>query len=105
MELKDLRNRIDEIDDKILSLFLERMECSEQIADYKKEHSLPILNRVRENEILEDVQKKAGDKAIYARQLFSTLMELSKACQVKHLSQQEAMAYSGKEDQPENKNE
>ena len=105
MELKDLRNRIDEIDDQILSLFLERMECSEQIADYKKERHLPILNKVRENEILEDVQNKAGDKALYARQLFNTLMELSKEYQVKYLSQRETTADPFKKDQPENKHE
>ena len=78
MDLNEIRKRIDNIDDQILSLFLQRMECAEEVAEYKKEHGIPILNEAREQEILDDVEKKAGDKGSYARQLFSTLIELSK---------------------------
>ena len=42
MELKDLRNQIDDIDDELVRLFVKRMEVSAQVADYKKEHNLPI---------------------------------------------------------------
>ena len=38
MELKDLRNEIDAIDDELVRLFVKRMECSAQVADYKKEY-------------------------------------------------------------------
>ena len=86
MELNEIRDRIDQIDDRILSLFLERMECAEEVAKYKKANNLPILNKTREREILAEVQEKAGDKALYAHQLFSTLMELSKASQAEYLS-------------------
>ncbi|MBR0281622.1 MAG: chorismate mutase, partial [Oscillibacter sp.] len=34
MELQDIRERIDSVDGQILKLFLERMELSEQVADY-----------------------------------------------------------------------
>lgn len=86
MDLTEIRNRIDEIDDQLLSLFLERMECAEEVAKYKKANNLPILNKTREREILASVQEKAGDKALYAHHLFSTLMELSKASQSELLS-------------------
>ncbi len=86
MELNDIRKRIDEIDDQLLSLFLERMDCAEEVAKYKKEHNLPILNKTREREILAEVQEKAGKKALYAHHLFSTLMELSKASQAEYLA-------------------
>ena len=43
MELKDLRTEIDKIDDELVRLFGARMEIAAQIADYKKEHNLPIL--------------------------------------------------------------
>ena len=52
-DIKDLRKKIDDIDDKIKELFLERMAISKDILDYKKEHHLPIVNQAREEEIRE----------------------------------------------------
>ena len=42
MELDELRQQINEIDDEMLELFLRRMDISESIASYKKEHGLPM---------------------------------------------------------------
>jgi chorismate mutase/prephenate dehydratase len=85
MELNELRDRVDQINDQMLQLFLERMECAEQIASYKADHHLPILNRQRERTILSDMAEKAGDKERYAYQLFSKLLELSRARQAEVL--------------------
>ena len=41
MDLKQLRDGIDEIDSGILSLFLKRMELCRNVADYKREHKMP----------------------------------------------------------------
>ena len=81
MDIKDIRTRIDEVNDKILELFLERMDLSEEVVRYKIEHNLPIVNREREREILREVKEKAGDREEYAYRLFVKLMELSKASQ------------------------
>lgn len=81
MDIREIRSRIDEINGEMLELFIKRMELSEEVAKYKNEHSLPILNRAREREVLADVMAKAGDKDTYAYQLFQTLFELSKARQ------------------------
>ena len=86
MELSEIRNRIDTVDDQMLALFLERMSLSEEVAAYKQAHSLPLLNRQREREILEDMGSKAGDKERYAYRLFSTLFELSRARQAELIS-------------------
>ena len=84
MELKDLRNEIDEIDDELVKLFTQRMEVSAQIAGYKKERSLPIFVPAREREKLADVAAKAGpDMANYTRVLYSMLFELSRSHQSK----------------------
>ncbi len=49
LELSDYRTRIDPVDDQILiSLFPERMDVAEEVAAYKNEHHLPILNQQRE---------------------------------------------------------
>ena len=47
MELSEIRVKIDNVDEQLLKLFLERMELSEEVALYKREHNLPILNKGR----------------------------------------------------------
>ena len=89
MELNELRNEINRIDDEILELFLRRMDVAEQVADYKREHDLPIYQPQREREILKKVAEKAGSEmGGYARVLFSMLMELSKSSQNKRSSRE-----------------
>ncbi len=81
MELSEIRKKIDAVDDQLLDLFLERMALSEAVADYKNQHSLPILNKGREREILAKVTQRAGDKERYAYHLYSTLFELARSRQ------------------------
>ena len=84
MDLNELRHEINQIDDEILKLFLRRMDVAAQVADYKREHNLPIYQPQREREILKKVADQAGpDMGGYARVLFSMLMELSKSSQNK----------------------
>ena len=86
MELSDIRVKIDAVDDQLLSLFLQRMALSEEVAAYKNEHNLPILNKAREREILAKVTEKAGEKERYAYHLFSTLFELARSRQAELIS-------------------
>ena len=81
MELSEIRAKIDTLDDQLLDLFLERMRLSDEVAAYKNEHHLPILNKERERAILAKVAEKAGEKERYAYHLFSTLFELSRSRQ------------------------
>ena len=84
MELRDLRNQIDDIDDELVRLFVKRMEVSAQVADYKKEHDLPIHVPAREREILQEVANKAGaGLENYSRVLYSMIFELSRSYQRK----------------------
>jgi len=84
MDLKDLREEIDGIDEKLVELFVKRMNLSAQVADYKKANNLPIYVPARERQILQDVAKKAGPQmANYTRVLYSMLFELSRSYQRK----------------------
>ena len=84
MELKDLRNEIDQIDDQLVQLFAQRMDVAARIADYKKEKCMPIFVPAREREKLVDVAEKAGpEMANYTRVLYSMLFELSRSYQSK----------------------
>ena len=84
MDILELRQEIDKIDDQMVRLFCQRMDVAAQIADYKKEHNLPILVPAREREKLADVAQKAGpEMANYTRVLYSMLFELSRSYQGK----------------------
>ena len=84
MELNEIRNRIDTIDDQLVSLFCQRMALSAQVADYKKDNNLPIFVPSRERAILQKVAEKAGpEMENYSRVLYSMLFELSRSYQSK----------------------
>ena len=86
MDLMEIRKKIDAVDDELLSLFLQRMALAEDVAAYKNEHQLPILNRQRERDVLAKVTEKAGEKERYAYHLFSTLFELARSRQAELIS-------------------
>lgn len=81
MDLNEIRGEIDTVDNDLLGLFLERMGLSEKVAEYKSLHSIPILNRVREREILAEMTAKAPEKEKYVYRFFENLMSLSRARQ------------------------
>lgn len=78
MELNDIRKDIDLVDQELLSLFLKRMGLSEQVSAYKRENSLPVVNRERERAILARVSREAGEYEEYAYRFFTRIMDLSK---------------------------
>lgn len=43
MELKNLREQIDQIDHEIIIRILQRRELIRQVAEYKTEHHLPVF--------------------------------------------------------------
>ena len=82
MSIEDCRNTIDDIDSKILELFHQRMDVVTEIARLKKATHTSVLNRKREREILHRVFNNSKDGlGKYSVNLFTTLMELSRAYQ------------------------
>lgn len=82
MDIKELRQEIDTIDSEMLTLFKKRMHTSAEIGRYKKENNLPVRNAAREREILSRVSDEAGSALeTYARTMFSTMFDLSRAYQ------------------------
>ena len=51
--LQNLRKEIDEIDDELLNLIAKRMDVSEKIGDFKKQHKVAVLQMGRWKQILE----------------------------------------------------
>ena len=51
--LNELRSQIDECDNNIIEVLAKRMRVCREIGTFKKEHSMPILQTGRYNEILD----------------------------------------------------
>ncbi len=90
--LSKYRDEINRIDDEIVRLFQERMEVAGNIATYKKENEIPVLDAQREREKLADVQAKSEAKfASYTGSLYSLLFELSRSYQEKILDKENTL--------------
>ena len=81
MELKEIREQLNKIDDRLLALFLERMELSEKVAEYKRANGLPIIDRSREREIIARLTAESGKSERWVHRLYSTIFEISRAAQ------------------------
>lgn len=88
-EIEKLRNQIDSIDNDIVKLFEDRMDTAAKIAAYKKENNIPVLNRSRENEVIESSTQGLHNKVFskYIKEIFTTLMKVSREYQTDLLSQ------------------
>ncbi|MDO4742704.1 MAG: prephenate dehydratase domain-containing protein [bacterium] len=87
MRIEDLRADIDQIDEKFVELFKQRMEVAAKIAEYKKENDQPVLDKQRERRLIERVSQLAGkDFEAEARVLYNTVMSVSRSYQNKLLT-------------------
>lgn len=77
-DIASLRGEIDTLDQELLSLFRRRMEVSQSIAAYKKEHDFPVLNEEREKEVILHARSLAPGMEDYAEDFVKELMKLSK---------------------------
>lgn len=57
-DLKEIRKDIDKIDNQLIELFKQRMDCARDVGIYKQANNIPVLNEGRENEILDAVEEK-----------------------------------------------
>ena len=74
------RQRIDEIDEKIVSLLEERYDCVSNIAQIKKENNLPVFDTTREDTVLEKIRQMVSndDYAEAIVETFNQIMMVSK---------------------------
>ena len=85
-DIKNLREEINEIDAQTVELFKKRMSVAARVAEYKKEHSLPILDAARERALLARISDMAGKEFDgYARTLYHTMLDVSRAYQYSKL--------------------
>ena len=84
IELELMRKKIDEIDDKLLALFKERLEVSKKIGLLKKKYKMEIFDPQREQEIIDGcTQNISEDEKVYVEKFLRNLMDISKEVQSK----------------------
>ncbi|CAN2326530.1 Shikimate 5-dehydrogenase [Fusobacterium sp. oral taxon C10] len=84
IELELMRIKIDEIDDKLLALFKERLEASKKIGLLKKKYNIKIFDPQREQEIIDNyTQNVSDDEKKYIEKFLTNLMDISKEVQTK----------------------
>ncbi len=79
LDLNGLRGKLDEIDNSILDLLEERMATCREIGNVKRENGMDVYAPAREEEKFQALEEIAGfESRPYVRDLFKTLMDISK---------------------------
>lgn len=90
-ELSIIREKLDEIDQKIVELYQERMELCKDVAEYKIANGKMVLDRERELQKLNSLKKLAenefNEKGI--KELFEQIMSMSRKLQYQILAREE----------------
>ncbi len=93
MDIKEARKKIDEIDEQLTSLFVDRMKLTSEISNYKLKNGMNIRDASRENEIVTSQCVKADDiYAPYIKALYSQIFEMSRRHQ-SHLRMVSSIEY------------
>lgn len=80
-DIKDIREKINEVDDKIIKLLEERFDLSKKVRAYKISHNKKIYDPVREQEILKKIQEKNPEYGKYFVKIYQEIMDQSKNLQ------------------------
>jgi chorismate mutase len=79
-DLKQLRNRIDDVDEQILQFLVKRVEICQAVGAAKKAKRLPIRDADREAEIFKRVRERAVKLALDPVQVEAVYREIVNMC-------------------------
>jgi len=87
MDLNNIRTDISNIDEQMVNLIVRRMQLVLEVAKYKQENHLPVLDKSRERDILNRVTG-IGEEGFeeYLKTLFSVLFDMSRSYQIRVLT-------------------
>lgn len=89
-DLEKARQKINEVDNAMRELFLERMKASQIVAEYKRLHGIQVFDAVREAEVIARNVSAFKDEELkaYYLEFVTHNMELSKRYQKNLLDKQ-----------------
>ena len=86
MDINELRSQIDSVDKELVELFKKRMNIAADVAEYKRQNGMKVLDAARERALLAKVSDLSGiDFEEYTRILYATILDLSRSYQHKRL--------------------
>lgn len=98
--LDEVRNDINKTDKELARLFEQRMNLAKEVADYKRAHSLPVLDAAREEAVVKrfTAALENSDYAPWGARVIRDLMDCSKEYQRRFVTEEEPcnIADSGK---------
>lgn len=77
-ELDQIRDKIDDVDRRLVALLAERAQLVEEVVQYKRAHHMAVVDRGREDRMLAriaDVAKDAGLDPRVAQQVLRTIID------------------------------
>jgi chorismate mutase len=79
-EIKPYRDTIDKLNNEIILLIAKRQQAALAIGDIKKKFGKPIVDKSRENEILDRIKGKALKMRLNPEALERVFQEIIKLC-------------------------
>ncbi len=97
-QLEKARRKINEIDQEMAKLFEKRMTAVEEVVEYKKEHQLAILDRSREQFVIDHNSQYIQEEKYkeYYKEMMVQLMAISRQYQ-KTIIHHDCVGYQGME--------
>jgi len=78
-EIAPLRTEIDRLNEELLDKLRERVDVALRIAEVKKRHGVPVVDRAREEKVLDRVGGVAADRGldpVAVRRVFRAVIDL-----------------------------
>lgn len=80
-KIREVRKEIDAIDSKLIPLLMERMQCSQKVANIKQAAGKPVFDSTREQLVLEAIKARSGDFGDSLSAIYANIMSVSRARQ------------------------
>ena len=79
-EIRPHRDTIDRLNNEIIDKLKERVDAALKIGEIKKRHGQPVVDKTREQAILDSIREKAGAKDMDPDGLERIFKEIIKLC-------------------------
>ena len=79
-EIKQLRKRIDEVDEQILQSLSERAEICRSIGLVKEKHGIPVQDYPRENDVYANIKEKAAELSLVPSHVEAIYRQIVSMC-------------------------
>lgn len=87
-DLNEIRQRLDVVDRKLVQVLLERSQLIEEVIHFKRAHGMPVIDRPREDAMLDRIETTASDTGLdprIARQVLRAVIDAFTLLEVEHL--------------------